>query len=173
MTVYKRPTVLVHCACGDVRVARRDRVTRGEITACAACALSKGRRGRSRLPEPERQDRERFSTYRSNAKRRQIAFKLSLSKAKSLFVGACAYCGERPALGIDRLNSSLGYIKRNVVPCCWQCNSAKKVYSVKSFLTWIKRVHNYQKLLQRKRSVCGKLVARADKSRRNKPGRCG
>jgi len=45
--------------------------------------------------------------------------------------------------GIDRLDSSRGYILENCVPCCKVCNYAKRNMSVNDFLNWIKKVYNY------------------------------
>ncbi len=45
--------------------------------------------------------------------------------------------------GIDRLDSSKGYIKDNVVTCCKHCNTAKNTMSVEEFMEWIKRIYEY------------------------------
>lgn len=66
----------------------------------------------------------------------------------------CEYCGAEPSQiitgsrhrgnyiynGIDRIDNKLGYIKGNVVPCCWQCNKSKADMSRDMFITWAKNV---------------------------------
>lgn len=69
----------------------------------------------------------------------------------------CHYCGQEPSNsleykqkyfsysfkynGLDRVNSSKGYIKGNVVPCCKKCNLAKSDMSYQDFINHIKRIY--------------------------------
>jgi len=48
--------------------------------------------------------------------------------------------------GIDRVNSSVGYTKKNSVSCCSVCNYAKHQMTTEEFFKWIKRVHKFNKL---------------------------
>lgn len=43
-----------------------------------------------------------------------------------------------------RINNSVGYTVANVVPCCKECNLGKKTMDVSVFLSWIRRVYEYQ-----------------------------
>ena len=45
--------------------------------------------------------------------------------------------------GIDRVDSSKGYVEDNVVSCCKYCNTAKNTMSRDEFFKWIKRVYEY------------------------------
>ena len=45
--------------------------------------------------------------------------------------------------GVDRIDSSIGYIDGNVLPCCKICNLAKNDMSKDIFLEWIKRVNDF------------------------------
>lgn len=78
------------------------------------------------------------SQYKSRAKRKGIEFDLSFERFGELVLSPCAYCGAEPANelklskdlvfpynGIDRRDSSQGYVWGNVVPCCSFCNSIK------------------------------------------------
>jgi hypothetical protein len=47
--------------------------------------------------------------------------------------------------GIDRLNSSIGYYKANIVSCCKYCNTAKNTLSVEEYMKFIKRVYEHSK----------------------------
>jgi 5-methylcytosine-specific restriction endonuclease McrA len=45
--------------------------------------------------------------------------------------------------GIDRIDSSKGHTRDNVVPCCKYCNWAKGKISLNEFYEWIKRIKAY------------------------------
>ena len=44
--------------------------------------------------------------------------------------------------GIDRINSKLGYLKNNSVPCCADCNTMKMSLSIEDFLNKIVFIYN-------------------------------
>ncbi len=71
----------------------------------------------------------------------------------------CVYCGVRESSfvtdrrdgtttlkynGLDRIDSSLGYRKNNVVTACSQCNIAKGEMPTEEFKAHITRIHEYQ-----------------------------
>ena len=45
--------------------------------------------------------------------------------------------------GIDRIDSSKGYISGNVISCCKNCNTAKNILSQKEFKDLIKRIYDF------------------------------
>lgn len=76
-----------------------------------------------------------------NAKQRDIEFTLTFSEFKALFRRkTCYYTGipmrdtesyQQPkpdTRTIDRIDSSLGYVAGNVVPCCYAVNQLKSVW---------------------------------------------
>ena len=93
--------------------------------------------------------------YRYGAEKRDLQYDLSEQQMFDLFKGNCYYCDVPPQNeflrtnakvpfiynGIDRINSSLGYIDGNVVSCCKQCNIAKHNYSVAEFRAWAERLY--------------------------------
>lgn len=96
-----------------------------------------------------------MAQYRTGAKKRNFDFILTEVVVKALINGVCFYCGSPPAnmyryreipdvirkySGIDRVDSSKGYIPGNVVSCCQQCNIAKNKLSISEFDEWVKRV---------------------------------
>lgn len=99
-----------------------------------------------------------YSHYSMMAKKRGYIFMLSKEEAKHLFAGDCFYCGAIPANirisengnfiynGIDRKNNSLGYIAENCVPCCAQCNWAKRDMAFEDFISWIKKVSRFMSM---------------------------
>ena len=51
--------------------------------------------------------------------------------------------------GVDRVDSSLGYIEENCVPCCKFCNYAKRALPVDVFIGWARQLVAYQDQNQR------------------------
>lgn len=98
--------------------------------------------------------------YKGNARKRNLEFNLKNEEMIKLMDGNCYYCGIEPFNimkhknsygeikynGIDRLDSSKGYIKGNVVSCCKRCNRMKNTYTEKEFLLIIKNIYEYSKL---------------------------
>jgi len=99
-----------------------------------------------------------FCNYRKRAERHQLRFSITRNEMRQLVESPCHYCGRPPGQvilnrrgfgsfvynGLDRMNSSEGYVSSNVVPCCKTCNYAKRNMSVDEFLAWVKQValHN-------------------------------
>lgn len=92
--------------------------------------------------------------YRLMARHRGLAFELSRDRFAALTSSPCHYCGAPPAQqyghrgrpaytynGIDRIDSSLGYVEGNVRPACGTCNRAKSAMSEEHFYAWVERVH--------------------------------
>ena len=68
----------------------------------------------------------KYSQYKSGAKKRGIEFNLNIDEFKNLWQQPCIYCGDDiKTIGIDRINSNLGYFRDNVVACCTICNTMK------------------------------------------------
>ena len=80
-----------------------------------------------------------FGLAKLSSKRRSLSFSLSFPEFISLCEQPCHYCGLPPDRliqidkhgngwvhgGIDRKDSSMGYVPGNVVPCCETCNVMK------------------------------------------------
>lgn len=68
---------------------------------------------------------------------------ISKEDIKILLTSPCHYCGgmsRTGVSGIDRIDSSKGYITGNVLSCCWMCNRAKSNTSYDAFMAWIQRI---------------------------------
>ena len=99
-----------------------------------------------------------WNVYKKSAKKRGLSLSLTKKELGKLIMQDCYYCGappsnefngwrgqrDKPFLynGIDRINTNLGYILDNCVPCCKICNYAKGKQSVTDFLEWVRRVYN-------------------------------
>ena len=98
-------------------------------------------------------------TYKRNAKKRGHEFLLTREEFTYLTQQNCHFCGIAPFRkvkywnkknsvpyiynGIDRLDSSIGYILDNCASCCKDCNVAKNIKSVHDFLSWVKRIYDF------------------------------
>jgi len=99
--------------------------------------------------------REIYSKYRYATLSNNILWDLEYLYFSELIQQKCHYCGTEPnvekfsnkhfvmQLGIDKINSQMGYTKANVVPCCWTCNKAKLNLSLEEFTIYIKRLAYY------------------------------
>ena len=165
----RHPQIRFRCVCGNERTARATKVRNGFIAECASCAkAAAAKRGGDsrRLPEPERSLRDRWSQYKVNAKRSELPMVLSFDEAAALMSQPCSYCGGNGG-GIDRIDSSLGYVASNVVACCSVCNYAKRDMPLSVFLSWVERIYEHQSLLQRDRSILLRMVEQPDGRRVN------
>jgi hypothetical protein len=109
-----------------------------------------------------------FLHYSADAGYRNLDFILTIEEFKNLTSSSCFYCGVEPFNvhecnkyakvrisewgnylynGVDRLDSNLGYINNNCVPCCVICNRAKSNMPIKDFILDLQRVVQYQKTI--------------------------
>lgn len=108
------------------------------------------------------------SSYKSNARRKGLAFELTAEDIEYIVSLTCEYCGAEPqkrssfkhitnkkiqvamegqhyyANGIDRVDNQVGYTLENCVPCCSACNSAKGSMPVGEWLNLIDRIYAHQ-----------------------------
>lgn len=99
-----------------------------------------------------------YSNYKIRSKKINREMSISLESFKRLTSSSCHYCFKEPSQiikpssrksyggrgaytynGLDRKDSSKGYIEENVVPCCKICNRAKMNLSYDDFIEWIRR----------------------------------
>jgi hypothetical protein len=72
-----------------------------------------------------------YSSYKGCSKHRDYLFELTLEEFMLYWQKPCTYCGiEIKTVGIDRINSSIGYKIDNCVPCCTRCNFVKSNHSI-------------------------------------------
>lgn len=145
------------CECGNETLSRPDALKNGESKSCGCSRTERLEkfRYRGRLPLGFAQMRGVFFHYQSTARRRGYEFSLSYEEAMRIFTSNCHYCGMPPSnikkmsynehdfiySGIDRINSSLGYVAGNCVPCCRRCNVAKNDMGYDQFLEHISRIY--------------------------------
>ena len=148
------------CDCGNKVIVRGTSLTRNNTQSCGCLQ-------RDRAREANLKDvgvaayNAYYNAYQRGAQNRHLSFQLSLSEFKRLTQSCCHYCGIQPQTifpkgsnngklngniivnGIDRKDNALGYQIDNCVPCCHQCNFAKRKQSYKDFLQWIERLKQH------------------------------
>ena len=155
------------CECGKETEGAFSNILHGHKKSCG-CLNNTPRyyellgltRGGNFLPSGESGFNLLYISYLNGAKRRNLPFEISKDEFIKLSKLNCYYCGIKPLQikrstahknhhgdfiynGIDRIDSSIGYIKENVVPCCKDCNTAKMQMSQQEFYDWIDRVYNH------------------------------
>lgn len=120
---------------------------------CKQCEIKSVRKWQKENPEKVRlwnnrwdkknPEKIKISNYKASAKARGLTLELSEEHMCSLFHQSCFYCGQSTVAlnGIDRVDSSIGYVVNNVVPCCTECNYGKSDRSQSEFENWIRRVY--------------------------------
>lgn len=99
---------------------------------------------------------EKFSNYRAAATKRGFAFALTRAEFDALTSQDCHYCAAPPGnkssrrhfngvfvySGIDRIDSTVGYVTGNCLSCCNTCNVMKQDLPYDVFLAHIDRIHS-------------------------------
>jgi hypothetical protein len=142
----------VRCRCGTVKV-----LTYGELRC--------GRSPSCGCKSKERNIETIWNDLFEKHKRRGWEFHLTLPQFKVIVQRNCAYCDKEPSnihrlkykidgvykrisdpsleirySGLDRVDTSKGYIAGNMVPCCFGCNKMKSVLSVDEFFALMERI---------------------------------
>lgn len=98
-----------------------------------------------------------YGKAKSQAAHRGLVWNITIDEFHRLAQGECHYCGSMASKsyttkssgvpfvynGIDRLDSTRGYVRDNVVACCKNCNYAKHKLSVEEFKEWLHRAATY------------------------------
>jgi hypothetical protein len=81
-----------------------------------------------------------FREYIDSAAKRNLPFELTIEQFSEIVNKPCYYCktyNEAEVIGIDRINSELGYTLENTNPCCKICNMMKGTMSLDMFASHI------------------------------------
>jgi hypothetical protein len=140
------------CICGKIFSSRADHIKNGSCKSCGCITYQLAAQGHT-LPNNQAAINDLYRGYKSGARKRKLDFLLPIDKFEFLIFSDCFYCGTPPgtriwkvskvipynlsANGIDRINSDIGYVEGNCVPCCPQCNYAKSDLTVDEFRKWI------------------------------------
>lgn len=154
---YKQDHYWCKCDCGNDKTICGYSLLYGTTVSCGCYA--KELAATFKIPTLEKSLKNAHKIYIRGAKVRNFQFDLKFDDFTKLIMSNCSYCGAKPSRdfsrrnnkegllnGIDRIDSSLGYIITNCVPCCTICNRAKSTHKIEDFIEWVKRVYNHLKL---------------------------
>lgn len=114
-----------------------------------------------------------YRKYKSHINRTGRANEITQEDWIALVKSPCEYCGSEPhgerhlpsnrridgrkptafLGGIDRIDSSLGYIISNVVSCCWECNRSKNNMSIEEWLNQIEHLATRAEAIREKYGI--------------------
>jgi len=141
--------------CGEVKpldLFREGRTKDRKTRRCKACRALQKKTAKEANPEPSKayekdyrqRPKGRYGSYRSGAKKRNLSFDLSFEQFMTLWQLPCGYCGDSiGTVGIDRIDSSVGYQLDNCKPCCHRCNEMKMDHSLEDWIAQMKKILNH------------------------------
>jgi hypothetical protein len=155
-----RTSTLLHvqCACGTKKWLPYSAIINGNTRTCGKAPCFPFEDKKSVVTS----HKGLYRSYIYHAKERNIDFNLSLEELIEISSNNCAYCNKQPSQlyqildaktkkvrsgvpfyynGIDRIDSSLGYIQGNVVTCCKTCNVAKMDMNYYDFINHIVKIY--------------------------------
>jgi len=145
------------CDCGNTTTVNANKLKTGNTVSCKCYRNTILTREKS-LGYGYASFREVLRSYIRGAKTRGLEYKLSEEETKQIMESNCFYCGLEPKQiykhkecfgefiynGIDRVDSNLGYTKKNTVTCCKACNYAKRDFTLKDFRKWVDRISKHK-----------------------------
>lgn len=164
----KLPSIywLCKCICGKEKIIAGSSLRQNLTKSCGCIVKESGLKISRNRSSPRGAFDDLYNVYKRNAKRRNLIFNLTIDDFKILTSNNCHYCSIPPLQirksqskynpesknytynGIDRLDSTKGYILENVVSCCHTCNIMKRDQSYIAFLYRIDKIYN--KLIKNK-----------------------
>jgi hypothetical protein len=152
----RRYWVRVRCDCGYIGLRREAHVISGRTKSCKACSAVNTLK---EYPNPYFSKRShkglgdltrtRWFLIKNGAKRRSIAFDLTIEYVASLFTGRCSLSGVpisltgRQDASLDRKDSTLSYLEGNVQWVHKILNRMKGKLSDEEFVKWCRLVVSY------------------------------
>lgn len=152
------------CDCGNIADKRLTLVINGYTKTCGCYSpRASGMASYEKL----------FREYKRNAVNRDLTFELNLTDFIEIISQKCHYCGADPKPwnryitksgkvkttekfkrfadlawininGIDRKDSSIGYIHSNCLPCCSNCNYAKREMDYTQFIDYLNKLVEFR-----------------------------
>ena len=148
------------CDCGNNHITSGESIRSGKSKSC----------GCNRKNPPNKENDRIFAVWKQlykstiekrNKKKNANITDIELNYFILLSKSNCFYCGSEPLNkaidrhrktneerctvaynGLDRIDSNIGYVKSNVIPCCKKCNTAKNVLSQNDFKNLITKIYN-------------------------------
>lgn len=153
------------CDCGNTVISAAAVLLCGHVKSCGCLKKEKVKenfdkyRETRKLPHGEAHKKNIYNRYKREALRKKYAFEITIEEFTEITQRNCHYCDATPTPfatgnnqrrnglyvgnGIDRMDNNIGYIYENCVPCCTECNYAKRKRSYNEFISWIHKAHNH------------------------------
>lgn len=147
-TSTKQIKWLCRCTCGKTREATTSALREGNVRTCRSPECKTG------VPKGEASFHGLLKGYQWQATKRGLEWSLTSERFRELTSQPCHYCGKPPVQvkspgrcngpypynGVDLRDTTRGYVNGNVVPCCKECNYAKRNLSEVDFEAWLYRL---------------------------------
>lgn len=157
------PTWVCQCVCGNTREVLNKHLKNGSTVSCGCMRKVSSRIGSLAAAKKKSKGtdwvnsaaKKKFTAFEQKCIIRGKKTSLTQDQFKTLVTSNCQYCGKKPMLdpkdrnmstkdlnGVDRVDSSIGYLIDNCVPCCKYCNYAKNDMTVEEFKAHITAIYN-------------------------------
>ena len=130
------------CECGNETSVTSGNLRYGVTKSCG-CGMHRNKGQSLAFPGKPTWLNNVWQSYIRGAKERGLVFELTLDQVEQLVQQPCFYCGKEPRNGIDRRDSSVGYIIENCLPCCFTCNVMKMAMPQGQFIAHVKKIASY------------------------------
>lgn len=136
-----KTAIEVRCECGTETWVQGWSLVNERSKQCKDCKSRDFglRASNRRMDAQEALESRVYSQCKSQAKKRGIRFDLDKKYVIKYIHRNCAYCDSPPSNtmkmahvigelrynGLDRFDSTRGYVEGNVLACCWKCNNMK------------------------------------------------
>lgn len=150
------------CSCGNETLVTGWSLRAGKSKSCGKCGKTRA------ATNPIEPIKRLFRSLRTGAKRRGLTFELKFEQFVEISKLECHYCGQPPEIkfaysrkrysqgvdtvayanGVDRIDSSIGYIEGNMLPCCRMCNTMKMDQTLEEFYERIRRIYERKKITE-------------------------
>lgn len=146
---------LIKCHCGKEKITNGCKVKIGITKSCGCLQGFRIGNKMTQLPNGEASLNAYYGSYKIRSRRKEQEFGLTKEQFIEIIKKNCYYCNSKPkklknhnnrngtytANGIDRVDSGMGYILDNCVPCCSMCNTMKMGHTYKDFINKIKEIY--------------------------------
>lgn len=138
------------CVCGKMVEVEAQNLQSGNSKSCGCKAYESRSGENSNLWKGVGKWRAEYNRQVRSAQNRELPFQLTFEETQTIMSSNCFYCDNQPKddnrglvrNGIDRLDSSKGYLISNTVPCCSTCNAMKMGIPYGEFIDKISKIYN-------------------------------
>ena len=145
------------CDCGNVVYRTLKKLKESYSCGCVRPGAQKERK--TLLERGRAASKALFNNRKNQAKYRNLQWSIDFESFLQYTSSNCHYCGTQPSCsthfgnsglkryngayiynGLDRIDSSLGYIEGNIVPCCASCNRMKMDLKYDTFIALVLKI---------------------------------